>query len=395
MIADGAVDAEATRELRGARDERRPRDPQRPRRRRHGGRAGRGRRRDRRTVGIAAVGDVARGGARDRRRRQGRRARLHRHPQPLRLHAPRRSAGGERRPPGRHARGRRELRLRLLPAAEQGARAEGDLRALGRCPAHLDDGRRLLRAARGGGAGDQRARASCRTGRSGSRSSGSPTGRPGPTSSRRCGTCSTRRSSRERGATRRASSTRPSAAPTRTSSSRCARSAAAATASTRRTRGGATRAPTRRSPRRCARPSARACGCRSPISFPRNGIESARRCIELVERRRRGRHGRRVRHAHAALRDDLPAHGAAAVGARGSVAAARDPRQQGAAARDARLREHPQRGRRLEPHRAARQRRLARPTRGATSRRSRPSAGRSRSTPSTTCCSAPPTTRAG
>ena len=60
---------------------------------------------------------------RDRRRREGRRPGLHRHPQPLRLHPARRSAGGERRPPGRHARGRRELRLRLLPVAEQGARA--------------------------------------------------------------------------------------------------------------------------------------------------------------------------------------------------------------------------------------------------------------------------------
>ena len=69
-------------------------------------------------------------------------------------------------------------------------------------------------------------------------------------------------------------------------------------------------------------------GVRLQVSHlvPRNGLESARRCIELVDDGRGRRDGRRVRHAHAALRDDLPAHGAAAVGARGSVAAARGSR---------------------------------------------------------------------
>ena len=63
-----------------------------------------------------------------------------------------------------------------------------------------------------------------------------------------------------------------------------------------------------------------------------NGIESARRCVELVDAAAAAGHGRGVRHAHAAVRDDVPAHGAAALGARGPVAAARDPRRPGAAA---------------------------------------------------------------
>ena len=65
---------------------------------------------------------------RDRRRRALRRARVHRHPQPLRLHAARRPARDERDPPGRDARGGRQLRLRLLPDPRRRARAEGDLR---------------------------------------------------------------------------------------------------------------------------------------------------------------------------------------------------------------------------------------------------------------------------
>ena len=70
-------------------------------------------------------------------------------------------------------------------------------------------------------------------------------------------------------------------------------------------------------------------GVRLQVSHlvPRNGLDSARRCIELVDEAAAGGHGHRLRHAHAALRDDLPAHGAAAVGARGSVAAAGGPRE--------------------------------------------------------------------
>ena len=63
-----------------------------------------------------------------RRRGPRRRARVHRHPQPLRLHAAGRPARRERDPPGRDARGRRQLRLRLLPDPRSGARAQGDLR---------------------------------------------------------------------------------------------------------------------------------------------------------------------------------------------------------------------------------------------------------------------------
>ena len=137
-------------------------------------------------------------------------------------------------------------------------------------------------------------------------------------------------------------------------------------------------------------------GVRLQVSHlvPRNGIESARRCLELVERAAAGGHGRRVRHAHAALRDHLSAHGAAALGARGSVAAAGDPRRARSSG-DAmqRLREHPQRRRRLEPDRAAGQRRVARlrpPRRrrdrrraraGAARRRLRPAARRAPTTP--------------
>ena len=100
--------------------------------------------------------------------------------------------------------------------------------------------------------------ASPRTDRSGCRWSDSRTGRRGQTSCRRCGICSTRRSSREPGATRPASSTPPSAAPTRTSSSRCARSAFAVTASMRHTRDTATPARMWLSRRRCAPRSDRA-----------------------------------------------------------------------------------------------------------------------------------------
>ena len=76
------------------------------------------------------------------------------------------------------------------------------------------------------------------------------------------------------------------------------------------------RAPTRRSRRRSARRSARGFGCRSRTSCRATAIDSSRRCLELVDGCRRGRARRRVRHAHAALRDDLPARGAAAMGAR-------------------------------------------------------------------------------
>ena len=74
---------------------------------------------------IAAIGSLEPNGAGGRRRRPRRRAGVHRHPQPLRLHAADGSARGQRDPPGRHDRGRRQLRLRLLPdpRSAAGARA--------------------------------------------------------------------------------------------------------------------------------------------------------------------------------------------------------------------------------------------------------------------------------
>ena len=161
---------------------------------------------------------------------------------------------------------------------------------------------------------------------------------------------------------------------------------------TRLPRRGRRRAPSRR---RCARRERS--GVRLQVSHlvPRNGLESARRCIELVDDAAAGgmdiafdMHTRLYGTTFLLTR-------AAALGARRSVAAARAARASPAQRRAMReLREHPQRRRRLGPHRAARQRRPGPTTRGATSPRSPPSAARTRSTPSTTCCSARRTTRA-
>ena len=127
-------------------------------------------------------------------------------------------------------------------------------------------------------------------------------------------------------------------------------------------------------------------GVRLQVSHlvPRNGIESSRRCMRARRRGARGRDGRRVRHAHAAVRDDVPAHRAAAVGARGPARLREILASRRAATRDAGLRQHPQRGRRLEPDRAPRQRRLARvraPRRRRDRRRARPGAARRRARP--------------
>ena len=119
-------------------------------------------------------------------------------------------------------------------------------------------------------------------------------------------------------------------------------------------------------------------GVRLQVSHlvPRNGLESARRCIELVDDAAAGgmdvafdMHTRL--YGTTFLLTALPPWAL-----EDPIAAARDARQRGAAARDARLREHPQRRRRLGPHRAARQRRPGPTTRAATSPRSRPSAAR-------------------
>ena len=100
--------------------------------------------------------------------------------------------------------------------------------------------------------------------------------------------------------------------------------------------------------------------------------------------RPRPRPRRRVRHAHAPLRDHAPLRRAAAVGARRGRPrrAARRPRR---ARPDAPAPQHPQRRERLVAHRRSSTTRSGPSTPAATSPRSRPSAARSRSTPSTTC----------
>src|SRR5262249_27812692 len=131
----------------------RDRDPRRHDPRRDGRRPVPGRRRDRRRPHRRRRHRAA--GRRDRDRRHGpeRGAGVRRSAQPLRLHAPRRPEGGERDPSGGSPRGRRQLRLRLLPGPRRRARAQGDLRLQPRRADRLDDGRRLLRAAAGGAAG--------------------------------------------------------------------------------------------------------------------------------------------------------------------------------------------------------------------------------------------------
>ena len=124
---------------------------------------------------------------------------------------------------------------------------------------------------------------------------------------------------------------------------------------------------------------------------PRNGLESARRCVELVDGAAAGgmdvafdMHTRLYGTTFLltalppwALED--PARLREILGSKEQRRAMRDYVSILSA------------GRRLEPHRAARQRRPGPTTRGATSPRSPPSAARTRSTPSTTCCSARPT----
>ena len=366
---DGGRRRRARRASCGRADERRPRDPQRRRHRRHGRRGAcrrcrhprRAHRRGRRGAG---------GGHRDRRHRQGRHARLHRHPQPLRLHAARRPARGERRAPGRHARGRRQLRLRLLPAPRQGARAEGDLRALGRRPAHLDVGGGLLRAARGGGAGDQRAQPRARTARSGCRWSGSRTGRRGRTS------CTKMRylldEALEQGAW--GYSTGLEYAAERGADEDelvsmcevCGRRHGIYATHTRLRDEGADVAVEE------ALRTAERSGVQLQVSHlvPRNGLDSARRCIELVDEAAAG--GMDI-----AFDMHTRLYGTTFLLTALPPWALEDPSRlrevlgsERAAARDARLREHPQRRRRLEPHRAARQRHLAR-LRAARHRRDR------------------------
>ena len=166
---------------------------------------------------IAAIGSLEPDGRRARRRRPGRRAGLHRHPQPLRLHAAGGSARGQRDPPGRHDRGRRQLRLRLLPDPRPAAGAARDLRLLRRPADQLELGRRVLRRSSRRPGPPSTCSASSRTGSCGWRRSASPTGRPTPPSSPRCRCCCASRSTTAPGATRPASSTRRSRRRARTS----------------------------------------------------------------------------------------------------------------------------------------------------------------------------------
>ena len=167
---------------------------------------------------IVEIGEVPEAATRDRRRGQGRRAGFRRHPQPLRLHAAGRPARGERRAPGRHARGHRELRLRLLPPAR--TRRSRRRRSTGTPTTSRSPGirPRTTSSARAGGPAINVASLAPNgqirlVGRRARRPPG-PARRAGS----RCATCSTRHSSRAPWGSRPASSMRPSVAPTRTSS---------------------------------------------------------------------------------------------------------------------------------------------------------------------------------
>ena len=340
---------------------------------------------------IAAIGSLEPNGARDRRRRPGRRARLHRHPQPLRLHAAHGSARGQRDPPGRHDRGRRQLRLRLLPDPRPAAGAARDLRLLRRPPDHLELGRRVLRAARGRAARRQRAQPRPE------RTAAAGDARPRRPAGRR------RRAGRDAGAAARV------ARPRRLGLLDRARVRAGAGGDRGRADGARAEGAVLRDPHAQARRGRRRRGGRGdPHRRERRGaaaglaprpaqrdrgeppLHRARR-----DRARRGP-GRRVRHAHAHLRADEPLRGPARLGARRRAGRARgDPARSGEARRDAPAPLDPERRQRLVARRAARQRDLAgaqpprprldrrRPRPGAARRRLRPAARRA----STSCTS--------
>ena len=177
----------------------------------------------------------------------------------------------------------------------------------------------LLRAARGRAARRSTCSASCRTASSGSRSSASPTG---PATRRRArgdgAARSRRRSSRAPGATRPGSSTRRSGRDrgrARAPLPRVARPArrlyATHTRQPRRRRGRGGRGG---DPRRRARGRDAAAGLAPDPAQRRGRGDGAASRSSTAPRERRAR--RRLRHAHAAVRHDVPAHAAAAVGAR-------------------------------------------------------------------------------
>ena len=372
---------------RGGDRDRRARDPERHGPRRHRRRA---------VAGDVAIEDgrIAAVGAStpadapgDRRRRARRRARVHRHPQPLRLHAARRPAARERDPPGRDARGRRQLRLRLLPDPRPASsRARRSTATATTCRSSGATAGGYFERLERGAAGGQRAQPRAERPAAARRPSASPTApadaaelaRDAGAAARvarrgRVGLLDRARVragvGRDRGGDHRALLARSTRQPLRDAHAHAA-----------------TRAQFE-SVEEAIRAAERA-EARLQVSHlvPRNGIEEARRSIELVERRPRPRPRRRVRHAHAPLRPHAPLRRAAAVGARRGR---RSPRCCATRRRATRMRaapQHPQRrattGARIvlldNPFwprvRAPRPR-----------RRSPPSAARSRSTRSTTC----------
>ena len=231
-------------------------------------------------------------------------------------------------PSGRDARGRRQLRLRLLPAPRQGARAEGDLRPLGRrCRSRWTTAAGYFERLEEAAPGDQRAQPRAeRADPARRRRPRGPARAPGRAERdalpARRGARAGRLGLLDRARVRGRAGRRRGRARLDVRGLRPPR-----TASTRRTRDAATRARTRRSRRRCARRERS--GVRLQVSHlvPRNGHRVGAPLHRARRRCRRRRAGRRLRHAHAALRHDVPAHGAAAVGARGSGTAARDPRK--------------------------------------------------------------------
>ena len=209
----------------------------------------------------------------------------------------------ERDPPGRHDRGRRQLRLRLLPDPRpSSSRRRRSTATRDDVPLTWTLGRRVLRAARGGAAGGQRAQP--RPERAAAARDARPRRPAGATPAelaRDAGPAATSRSSRAPGATRPGSSTRRSRRASEDELDGAARGDGAA--STRRTRAGATTGAAD-AVAEAIRTGASA-EVRLQVSHlvPRNGIEESRRCIELVDAARDAGHGRRVRHAHARLRD--------------------------------------------------------------------------------------------
>ena len=333
---------------------------------------------------IAAVGAVdagRRAGAR--RGRPRRRARVHRHPQPLRLHA-------ARRPARARARSTRASRSRWSATAASAAsrsatpssRARRSTATTTRC---RSTGRRPAATSTGSSRRGRRSTcsASCRTASCGSRPSASPTGRPTPPSSARMRRAAPRVARRGRVGLLDRPRVRAGVGRAR-GGDHGALLARSTGSSTRRTRARATRAQFE-SVEEAIRTAERA-EARLQVSHlvPRNGIDEARRSIELVERARdRGldvefdMHTRRfgITHLYAAL--PPWALGAPTTSPRCS----RDP-----AARD-RMRPHRSilsAGERLVADRALRQPVLARvraPRPRRDRRRARPGAARRRLRP--------------